>query len=103
MFVEQPMRALRVVLLTALVAGCHFDKLFNSSGGGAASRGGASPPAATLLIFLTQPGHRGGRKLGRTHRGVGAGFSSPASTFGTSRYSSSPFRIMPNCSRAARS
>ncbi len=49
------MRALRVILLTALVAGCHFDKLFNSSGGGAASRGGASPPAATLLIFLTQP------------------------------------------------
>ena len=49
------MRAIRVVLLTALVAGCHFDKLFNSSGGGAASRGGAGPPAATHLIFLTQP------------------------------------------------
>ncbi len=49
------MRALRVVLLTALVAGCHFDKLFNSSGGGAASRGGGGPPAATHLIFLTQP------------------------------------------------
>src|SRR4029077_3256098 len=55
MLVEQPMRALRVVLLTALVAGCHFDKLFNSSGGGAASRGGGGPPAATHLIFLTQP------------------------------------------------
>jgi hypothetical protein len=49
------MRALRVVLLTALVAGCHFEKLFNSSGGGAASRGGGGPPAATHLIFLTQP------------------------------------------------
>ncbi len=49
------MRALRVILLTALVAGCHFDKLFNSSGGGAAFRGGGGPPAATHLIFLTQP------------------------------------------------
>ena len=49
------MRALRVVLLTALVAGCHFDKLFNTPGGGAASRGGAGPPAPTHLIFVTQP------------------------------------------------
>src|SRR5882762_5867562 len=55
MLVEQPMRALRVVLLTALVAGCHFEKLFNSSGGSAASRGSGGPPAATHLIFLTQP------------------------------------------------
>jgi len=28
-----------------------------------------------------QPGHHGGRKLGRTHRGVGAGSRRPASTF----------------------
>src|SRR6266446_2385350 len=49
------MRPLSVALLTVLVGGCHFDKLFNSSGGGAASRGGAGPPAATHLIFLTQP------------------------------------------------
>jgi len=49
------MRVLRVVLLTALVAGCHFDKLFNSSGGSAASRGSGGPPAATHMIFLTQP------------------------------------------------
>lgn len=49
------MRPLSVALLTVLVAGCHFDKLFNSSGGGAASRGGTGPPAATHLIFLTQP------------------------------------------------
>jgi hypothetical protein len=49
------MRALPVVLLTALVAGCNFDKLFNDSGGGAASRGGAGPPSATHLIFVTQP------------------------------------------------
>ncbi len=49
------MRVLRVVLLTALVAGCHFDKLFNSSGGSAASRGSGGPPAATHLTFLTQP------------------------------------------------
>jgi len=52
---EQAMRALSVVLLTALVAGCHFDKLFNDSGGGTASRGGAGPPSATHLIFVTQP------------------------------------------------
>jgi len=55
MLVEQAMRPLRVVLLTTLVAGCHFDKLLNDSGGGAASRGGAGPPVATHLIFVTQP------------------------------------------------
>ena len=49
------MRPLSLALLTVLVGGCHFDKLFNSSGGSAASRGGAGPPAATHLIFLTQP------------------------------------------------
>ena len=49
------MRALPVVLLTVLGAGCHFDKLFNDSGGGAASRGGTGPPAATHLIFVTPP------------------------------------------------
>lgn len=49
------MRPLSVALLTVLLAGCHFDKLFNNSGGGAASRGGAGPPAATHLIFVTQP------------------------------------------------
>jgi len=49
------MRALSVALLTVLVAGCHFDKLFNSSGGGAATRGGAGPPAPTHLIFVTPP------------------------------------------------
>ena len=49
------MRALSAVLLTVVVAGCHFDKLFNDSGGGAAQRGGAAPPPATHLIFVTQP------------------------------------------------
>jgi len=57
---EQAMRALSVVLLTVLVAGCHFDKLFNDSGGGAASRGGTGPPSATHLIFVTQPSDAGG-------------------------------------------
>ena len=46
------MRPLSVALLTVLVAGCHFDKLFNSSGG-AAHR--TAPLAATHLIFATQP------------------------------------------------
>ena len=54
---EQAMKALSVVLLAVLVAGCHFDKLFNDSGGSAASRGGAGPgpPVASHLIFVTQP------------------------------------------------
>jgi len=52
---EQAMKALSVVLLTVLVAGCHFDKLFNESGGSAASRGGSGPPVASHLIFLAQP------------------------------------------------
>jgi len=52
---DQAMRALSVVLLTVLVAGCHFDKLFHDSGGGAVSRGGTGPPSATHLIFVTQP------------------------------------------------
>ena len=52
---EQAMKALSVVLLAVLVAGCHFDKLFNDSGGSAASRGGSGPPVASHLIFLTQP------------------------------------------------
>jgi hypothetical protein len=52
---EQAMKALLVVLLTVLVAACHFDKLFNDSGGSAASRGGSGPPVPTHLIFLTQP------------------------------------------------
>ena len=47
------MRPLSVALLTLLVAGCHFDKLFNSSGGGAAHR--TAPLPATHLIFVTQP------------------------------------------------
>ena len=34
---------------------------------------------------------------------MGTPASVSTSTFGTSRYSSSPFRIIPNCSRAARS
>jgi hypothetical protein len=55
MFGEHAMRALSVVLLTVLVAGCHFDKLFNDSGGGVAPRGSTGPPAATHLIFTTQP------------------------------------------------
>jgi hypothetical protein len=55
MLSEQAMKALSVVLLTVLVAGCHFDKLFNESGGSAASRGGSGPPVPTHLIFVTQP------------------------------------------------
>src|SRR2546425_4150476 len=55
MLVEQPMRALRVILLTALVAGRRCGELLNSSGVGPASRGGGGPPAATRLSFLPQP------------------------------------------------
>ena len=49
------MKTSPVLLLTILVVGCHFDKLFNDSSGGAASRGGPAPPTATHLIFITEP------------------------------------------------
>ncbi|SRR6266516_2107043 len=47
------MKTSPVLLLTILVVGCHFDKLFNDASGGAASR--AAPPTATHLIFITEP------------------------------------------------
>ena len=47
------MKTSPVLLLTILVVGCHFDKLFNDSSGGAASR--AAAPTATHLIFITEP------------------------------------------------
>src|SRR5213078_3123711 len=46
---RQTMKTLRVALVAALVAGCHFDKLFNSAPGG-----GHAPPAgssSTRLAF----------------------------------------------------
>ena len=47
------MRTLHVTLVAALVAGCHFDKLFNSTPGG----GQAPPPgsASPRLAFTVQP------------------------------------------------
>ena len=47
------MKTLRVALVAALVAGCHFDKLFNSAPGGSH----APPPGSgsTRLAFTVQP------------------------------------------------
>src|SRR5213076_2466390 len=50
---RQTMKTLRVALVAALVAGCHFDKLFNSAPGG-----GHAPPAgssSTRLAFTAPP------------------------------------------------
>ena len=47
------MKTLRVALVAALVAGCHFDKLFNSAPGG-----GHAPPrgsSSTRLAFTAPP------------------------------------------------
>src|SRR2546427_11564334 len=47
------MKTLRVALVAALVAGCHFDKLFNSAPGGS-----HAPPAgssSTRLAFTVPP------------------------------------------------
>ena len=47
------MKTLRVALVAALVAGCHFDKLFNSTPGGShAPPPGSAPPR---LAFTVQP------------------------------------------------
>src|SRR5213083_793454 len=50
---RQAMKTLRVALVAALVAGCHFDKLFNSAPGGSH----APPPgsSSTRLAFTVQP------------------------------------------------
>ena len=47
------MKTLRVALVAALVAGCHFDKLFNSAPGGSH----APPPGSgsTRLAFTVPP------------------------------------------------
>src|SRR2546422_11731109 len=47
------MKTLRVALVAALVAGCHFDKLFNSAPGGSH----APPPgsSSTRLAFTAPP------------------------------------------------
>src|SRR5438309_9597462 len=47
------MKTLRVALVAALVAGCHFDKLFNSAPGGSH----APPPgsSSTRLAFTVPP------------------------------------------------
>jgi hypothetical protein len=45
------MKKLHVALLAAVLAGCHFDKLFTTSGGGRAPPAGSSP----ILTFTTQP------------------------------------------------
>jgi len=47
------MKTLRLALVAALVAGCHFDKLFNSAPGGSH----APPPgsASIRLAFTAQP------------------------------------------------
>src|SRR2546422_586142 len=49
----QAMKTLRVALVAALVAGCHFDKLFNSAPGGSH----APPPgsSSTRLAFTAPP------------------------------------------------
>ncbi len=47
------MKTLRLALVAALVAGCHFDKLFNSTPGGS-----HTPPAGSAsirLAFTAQP------------------------------------------------
>src|SRR5438132_343280 len=50
---RQAMKTLRVALVAALVAGCHFDKLFNSTPGGShAPPPGSAPPR---LAFTVQP------------------------------------------------
>ena len=46
------MKTLRVALLAALAAGCHFDKLFSGPGGGHAPSVGSTP---SQLVFTTQP------------------------------------------------
>jgi hypothetical protein len=48
------MKTLLLTYLAILVAGCHFDKLFNASGGGQPPPAGAT---ATRLVFTTQPGN----------------------------------------------
>src|SRR5947199_5261498 len=50
---RQAMKTLRVALVAALVAGCHFDKLFNSAPGGSH----ALPPgsSSTRLAFTAPP------------------------------------------------
>jgi hypothetical protein len=45
------MNQLRFALLAAVLAGCHFDKLFTTSDGGRAPPAGSSP----ILSFTTQP------------------------------------------------
>ncbi|HVH09675.1 MAG TPA: hypothetical protein VM736_07755 [Gemmatimonadales bacterium] len=47
----QAMKELRFALLAAMLASCHFDKLFTTTGGGRAPPSGSSP----ILSFTTQP------------------------------------------------
>src|SRR3989442_4919438 len=47
------MKTLRLALVAALVAGCHFDKLFNSTPGG--SHTSPTGSASIRLAFTAQP------------------------------------------------